>query len=135
MLPDSQSIEIKYEDLVARPEENLKMVTGFLELPFYENMLSSYTEKAAHKVGERIKAHHANLSKPLDPELTFKWKKKLSRADQAIAWEIAGPLLQELGYEPGTTDYKLKFIKKGYHRLYESIRWRFKSGTTALLSF
>ena len=125
MLPDSQVMEIRFEDLVEKPREKLEAITNFLNLPFYDNMISGYRKKAAQKVGERIDAHHANLSKPPSAEQSFKWKKNLSKADQAIAYEIAGPLLEELGYEPGNKYHRMKFIRKGYHPIYEAVYWRF----------
>ncbi len=126
MLPAGRWRELRFEDLVADPEPHVRRLTEFLGLDFEPGMLSNYTRKAAEKVGDVINKHHAHLSEKPSAAQAYKWRETLSPADQAVAHEIAGPLLDELGYAPGVTSHPLRLWRKVYHRLYESYSWRFR---------
>jgi hypothetical protein len=123
MLPASRRMTLRYEDLVARPEENLKKVCAFLELE-YEPAMLSYQQRSAGKVGRRIQAHHANLLQAPRTDLALKWKRTLPPVDQAIAEEVAGGMLAEFGYDKGRLNHPFKGLAKLRHRLRESRGWR-----------
>ncbi len=124
MLPDDKFIELKYEDLLENPETEIRKILSFLQLEYEPEMMKKYQQKAGLKVGKRIEKHHINLKQSLIKDNAYKWKRNLSSADQAIAYEIAGELLEELGYERGVTNHPLKLIRKAYHRISESYKWR-----------
>lgn len=124
MLPGARRMQLRFEDLVRSPREELHRVTAFLGIPFEEGMLDYHAE-AARQVGARIQQHHANLTHAPRPNLTYKWKRTLSAADQALAWQLAGPMLEKFGYEPGVRDHPLRLAKKIYYRGVEVVRCRF----------
>jgi len=124
MLPNERYIELKYENLLTNPENEIKRILSFLRLDFEPEMMEKYRQKAGLKVGERIKKHHVNLTQNLIRENAYKWKQKLSPADQAIAYEIAGDLIEELGYDKGVVSHPFKLFRKAYHRISESYHWR-----------
>ncbi len=124
MLPQQRTMEIRYEDLVAEPATELKIVCDFLQIPFSESMLSKLKEKS-EKVGSRASSHHSNLAGPIKQDSCYKWKKELSAADQHLAWQIAHELLQELGYEQGRSVRLVsRETRRLYHRIATSFRWR-----------
>jgi hypothetical protein len=125
MLPANQHISLRFEDLVRDPETELKRVCCFLDLDYEPQMLEGYAARAGAKVGERIKRHHNHLTQRPTSSQALKWQQDLSRADQAVAYEIAGPLLAELGYPTGTQSHPLKIVRKCWHRLREAYCWRF----------
>ena len=125
MLPEEQYIELKFEDLVSEPEDQLKRITQFLKVDYQAKMLTNYPIKARDKVGNRIKAHHVNLTEQPLPSQAYKWKKSLKPPNQAIAFEIAGSVLLGLGYPEGIKSHPLKILWKGHHRLVESLKYRF----------
>jgi hypothetical protein len=124
MLPQERHLELRFEDLVADPGTQLRRVTDFLGVAFEDGMLSRYTDRAASKVGDRIERHHAHLTERPQASQAYKWMQTLSPADQAVAHEMAGDVLAELGYPPGVTNHPLRILRKGYHRVRESIAWR-----------
>jgi Sulfotransferase family len=124
MLPQERWLEVRFEDLVSEPERELRRVTDFLGLKFQPAMLSAYRSNAAHKVGEAIKQHHVHLREQPSASQAFKWRQALGPADQAVAFEVAGPLLTELGYPPGVTSHPLRILRKCYHRLREAYYYR-----------
>ncbi|MEZ5155639.1 MAG: sulfotransferase [Solirubrobacterales bacterium] len=78
-------LEVRYEDLIADPERELRRVCEFIELPFEAGMASppdrSRIEAALGPVGS--------------------WRERLE-PDQLEAFEeVAGPMLDELGYREG----------------------------------
>ncbi len=125
MLPRERYIELKFENLVLNPSKEIKKITDFLEVNFEEAMTHSYMNKAANKVGDRITKHHKHLTSSPSESQAFKWKKNLKSVDQAIAHEIAGPILAELGYPEGCTTHPYKTLRKAYHRIREAYKWRF----------
>jgi hypothetical protein len=85
--------EVRYEELVAAPERELRALSGFCGLAYDEAMLD-YPERADELVG---KVHH-NLA--LAPTSGMRdWRRDMSRADVALFEALAGDLLDELGYE------------------------------------
>jgi Sulfotransferase family len=89
-------LEVRYEQLVADPERELRRISTHADLPFEQAMLD-------HGGGADVSAkpHQQSLSKPLTPGLRD-WRTEMS-ADEIRAFEeVAGDLLAELGY-PVTT--------------------------------
>lgn len=124
MLPEGRVFTLRMEDLAAAPEEHMGELCDFLDIGYDPQMLTSFRENLGDKVGARIEGHHAGLSKPLEIGNVTKWDKKLSAADQAVAWEYAGDLLREFGYPAGVKKHWAKSFRKMHHRIVESIRWQ-----------
>lgn len=126
MLPEDKYVELRFEDLIAQPEAELRRLTDFLGVEFEAQMLR-YSEGAEEKVGGNIHTRiHGHLSKPPLATQGLKWMRTLSAADQAVAHEQAGATLAELGYPPGVTEHPFRILRKGYHRVREGVTWRWK---------
>ena len=107
-------LEIRYEALVLRPEETLRAVCRFLDLPFAPSMLTYYTRSAA-----RLDEHQARydadgqlLVSKADRVRNQRFVMEPPRADRIGRWEaelapdearrfesIAGEWLDRLGYD------------------------------------
>ncbi len=130
MLPENQTIELLFEDLVQNPEKTIREVIDFLGWEFETSMLSKYIETSPEKVGDRISQHHKHLTALPSKDQAMKWEKTLSPADQAIAFDIAGNLLTELGYHKGVTKHSLKHFYKLGHHIKEAWQWRWKKNNS-----
>jgi hypothetical protein len=86
-------LEIRYEDLVAAPERELRRICAFAELPFEQTML-----EYAGDIDVSGKPHQQSLRRPPTPGLRD-WRRELPPADVRAFEEVAGDLLHELGYE------------------------------------
>jgi hypothetical protein len=86
--------EVRYENLVSRPEETLRDITEFLELPFAPEMLAYHEGKVRYNTG--LSTKKAWL--PPLPGLRD-WRTQMSERDVELFEEIAGDLLSTLGYE------------------------------------
>jgi hypothetical protein len=100
-------LELRYESLVADPLSSLKQLGDFLALPFDPAMLD-YGHHAARLLAERQdstgysveqRRHlHRNALQPPMPERISAWRDEMDAEEIAAFENVAGDLLQELGY-------------------------------------
>lgn len=83
-LPENQRLVIRYEDLIAHPEETLDEICGFVGLAFEPGMLA-YDAQSTY-------------AKP-DPSLITQWKRKQTPRELGLVEAKIGPLLEQSGYE------------------------------------
>lgn len=89
-------LELRYEDLVAEPREQLERVCALLDLAFEEGMLH-YHERSDQKLPER-KERWRGLYQPVASGMRD-WRTQMPERDQRAFEAMAGPLLGALGYE------------------------------------
>lgn len=88
---------LNYEALVSKPEESIRSLCSFLDIPFHEKMLKFYesdTSKRAAASGDMWK----NLQKPIMKDNTQKFLKELTAEEIELFEWIASDTLMELGY-------------------------------------
>lgn len=88
--------ELRYENLVADPEAELRPLCDFLGEPYLPEMAEP------QRLGrERFQPgdFHAAVRQPPGTQRIDRWKQEMSLADQRLFQRIAGPLLAGLGYE------------------------------------
>lgn len=86
-------LEVRYEDLVAEPEETLRAVCGFAGLE-YEDAMLGYVGS----LDLADKPHQQRLAQPPTPGVRD-WRADMTPGDVASFEKVAGDLLAELGYE------------------------------------
>jgi hypothetical protein len=101
-------LEVRYEELLVRPDECLRKSCDFVGLPFDERMLG-YHERAESRLAEvadlgatsarERRQIHAKLLERPDPLRVGRWKREMARRERQRFEAIAGALLHELGYE------------------------------------
>ena len=89
-------MEIRYEELVTKPEEIIKDTCDFLDIDYDSKMLDH--TKQVKKLGDTDKEHHSNLSKPISSDSVGKWRNNLSESDQESITKLLHKHLQRLGY-------------------------------------
>jgi len=107
-------LEIRYEDLVLRPEATLRRVCDFIALGWspavldyhltarsrLEEMVQPFRAGAGRVVApEERKAIHSLTDQPPRPDRVNVWKAEMRPSDRAAFESIAGPLLRDLGYD------------------------------------
>ena len=106
-------LELRYEDLVADPEAELRKVCELVELAYDDSMLA-YHESASIRLGElgdlpaagargerghdERRAAHALAARPPSKARTEVWRDRMEPADREAFEAVAGDLLAELGY-------------------------------------
>jgi hypothetical protein len=110
-------MEIRYEDLILDTEPVLRRVAEFIDLPWDDAMLS-YHERSGERLKEmaralpgdgrakelsveRRMATHAMTTKPPSADRVARWRTQMSAEQRAEFEDVAGELLQELGYPVG----------------------------------
>jgi hypothetical protein len=108
-------MEVRYEELVNRPEETLRGICAFIDLDFDAAMLKAYqraperlrqAQDVFKKDGTLLASKEQLLKQqwrnqyPPDASRVLAWKEALSELDRRAFEETAGELLVELGYEP-----------------------------------
>jgi len=106
--------EIRFEALVNRPQETLKEICDFIGLYFHSDMLSHHaraTQRLAEyrkpfgpagRTPDGIEAFRAIYRRAAfapDPSRANRWKTEMGAEDRRRYEAIAGPLLEELGYQ------------------------------------
>lgn len=90
-------LEVRYEDLVARPEPTLREVTAFVELPF-DPALLRHEEWAESRERVHLCGLHRRAATP-PRRGTRDWRSQMAGEDLEAVETLVGPLLEELGYE------------------------------------
>jgi hypothetical protein len=109
--------EARYEDLVLDTEPTLRRICEFIDLPWDPTMLD-YHQRASERLEEmarelpalgnrpqleqdhRLKIH-ALTTEPPKRERVERWREQMSEEDRVAFEQIAGDLLDELGYATG----------------------------------
>ena len=113
-------MELRYEDLVADPEPQLRRICRFVELDWDPMMLRHHEQAPARlaemagdlpastgrerREGRRRLEIHAPATAPPSTDRTARWQTEMDAPDVTAFEAVAGDLLAELGYELSTAD-------------------------------
>lgn len=122
-LDPHQYYELRYEDLLAEPEDSMQNLCAFLGEEYFSTL---FDVRPVENPGKTPLVHQ-----PLKAENVGKWRQKMS------AWQIrtfesaAGDTLRRFGYEPATSACPLPLPFKAAYRLHNRIMtayWRCRRG-------
>jgi hypothetical protein len=100
--------EVRFEDLVRNPEDELRRLCDFLGEEYSPAMLD-YHKTADDAIPAGQRAQHRNYNAPPDPSRLFAWRREMHPCDVAIFTRYAHRMLAELSYEvPRTHVSKLR---------------------------
>jgi hypothetical protein len=125
MRPPGRFLEIRYEDLLAEPERQLRRICDFIGVPYAGAMLQ-YHRAVDENVPAEKRGLWPLLDKPPLPANAYKWKTSMSRADRAVFERNAGDLLAELGYETLPPPVHEGRWRELWLQLHERLAWRLK---------
>jgi len=89
-------IEIRYEDLVQRPQDTLTRVARFINIDYSQEMLEFW--KAPSTIEHKYHDFHKNLEKPVFTSSIGAWKERLTPDQQQYIASKISRYLQETGY-------------------------------------
>jgi hypothetical protein len=98
ILGNDHYLEVRYEDLVINPREELSRVCRFIGEAYEEAMLDYYRDSERWIPADSRKYHRTSMQAP-DPMKVQSWRKGLDSADRIIFDQTAGTVLDEFGYE------------------------------------
>jgi protein-tyrosine sulfotransferase len=89
-------LNITYDNLVSKPERELRKICEFLGITYLNTMLAN--NKAIDKLGDSVYAHHQNLKNPINTLSVGKWKDYFDEADSKWINQYLGDDLRSRGY-------------------------------------
>ncbi len=99
--------EVRYEDLVAEPEQVLRSICGFLGLDYVATMLDYHARADEVLAGLRDTDHVQGIRRP--PTVGVRdWRVDLTPYEIAVFDEVAGEALDALGYDRSGLKRSLK---------------------------
>jgi hypothetical protein len=93
-------LTLRYEDVVADPDTQVRKLCEFVGLPFAEDMLAIERTDAS-KVLKDQAGWFTNVWAGINPSAVGKWRTAMSPRQQRVFASIAGPELERMGYEGG----------------------------------
>lgn len=93
---DSLCHTLRYEDLLSSPEEEIKKVCDFINVPFEDSMLD--TTRSYADVNRTNESWKENVQRGFDKSRARVWEQKLDEAEIQLAEAIAGGRLRYYGY-------------------------------------
>jgi len=97
-LPSENYLEVRYEELVARPEPVLRQLCDFVGLSFDPIMLNHASVASRYVEPEDRQGKHQHSCSPLDASLSGQWKARLPVRQQLLFQGLAGRTLKACGY-------------------------------------
>jgi hypothetical protein len=93
-------LEIRFEALTRDPEPVLRRLTGFLGLPWTDDVLRYYerSDRLLETMPTKRQGHHRNVARPPSADLRD-WRRELPAPSQFSFEALAGDLLGDLGYD------------------------------------
>lgn len=88
---------VKYEDLVADPDQEVKRIITHLDLD--EDKTSDIDKVSAKQMGVEDDYHHKNLKKPISTRSVGNWKNKLLEEEKKCFNGDMSAKMQEFGYK------------------------------------
>lgn len=102
-------LEVHYEALVARPEDELRRICEFLHEPYSTEMMNFAHKNREQKLEpERHLGWKALTLEDVTTRQVSKWKNELTNPELARFWAVAGETMAHLGYESCEADLPVK---------------------------
>lgn len=117
--------ELRYEDLVAAPEDRLREVCAFLDLEYHPAMLE-YHRRTADAIPDSKRHIWQMIDKPPVATNTGLWRREFSPALRVCFEKRAGDVLRACGYEtlPRAQGAYLEEVKLMSRRALRAVRQR-----------
>jgi sulfotransferase family protein len=97
MLGTGRVMQIRYEDLIARPQQELKRICSALGLFYEDRAMDFYKSDESRKTAQSGRMWE-NVEKPVISNNHDKFRNELSGEDIKIFEQVAGDTLVKLGY-------------------------------------
>lgn len=101
-------MEVRYEDLLEKPEESLRKICTFLHEPFYDSLINF--KKSSEKGKTPL------LQSPIQKQNKNKWKKAMTARNIMLFEGAASLTLKEFGYNINNPTYKMPWLLRAYYR-------------------
>jgi len=93
---------MRYEDLVAEPEKNMKQLCNFLGIPYDERVFGFYKKQQAafaNHPEQEVEKYHQSLTNPINTKKIGVWKDQLKTKDVKMTDTVVGQYAEINGYQ------------------------------------
>lgn len=98
-LPPSQHLTVRYEDLVAAPEETLRWICSFLGEAFEPTMLSYYRDASEYMTTDAASTFNVAATRPVTTHRVERWRKVLRPREVALVEQVCAEEMRDYGYQ------------------------------------
>jgi hypothetical protein len=124
-VPAPQRIEIRYEDLVAHPQNTLQSICDFVEAPYEPSMLRFHQDADRYMVNEAASSYNQTATRPISTEMIDKWHTQLTDEEIAIIERICKAEMIEFDYPLLRPSLSWRgLLALAVKRAYWAIQWR-----------
>ena len=95
-IPSDKMFRVRYEDLTTDSATATKGIMTFMGLDFFSGQVD--VEKFASTNSMKNREVHQNLARPINARSQRRWERELTKQEQELFWEKAGPQLEHFGY-------------------------------------
>ena len=99
MLGPEHYHEVRFEDLVSKPESTLRGITAFAGLEYTDALLMYHESNAAADYAAKGNEGSGRLQQKLDPERIFLWRDRMTPREVRSVNRQAGAVLRLVDYE------------------------------------
>lgn len=123
---------IRYRDLIGAPEASLESICRFLGESFSDEMLHHHEKSPIFSIHEG----NRRATNPIDPSAVEEWRRRLSPRAVSIIESVAGPLMDELGYERMGRRVHFFPLERALYQTHQwlatTYRWQRRSGWSGI---
>ena len=91
--------ELRYEDMVSKPEQTITRLFNFLDIPFDPSVLENENLADKFFLNTKRPTIHQNIGKPLLKTNIHKYKRQMPKRDRLVYELINNPFLKKYGYD------------------------------------
>lgn len=92
-------LRVRYEDLAAEPEAEIRRICGYLGEDYHPHMLEFFKGKEARS-SSSLSESWKKTAEPVSAEGLARWRRDLSREEVHAVESVAGETMERLGYAP-----------------------------------
>ncbi len=96
-LPQENSIRLRYEDLLAQPDIELRRIGSLVGMEM-ESLVAAITAGKSLAIGHTIAGNRMRMSGSVQLRPDVEWVEKLTWRDQMLCWVLVGWLMKAYGY-------------------------------------
>ncbi len=126
---------VKYEDLLANPEKELRAISCFLGEEYSPSMLA-YSKQSNTIIKPR--SSNENAFRQIDRSMEAKWKKELTHFQISVFESIAGQTLKDFGYTLVNEGFRVPILFKlwwlGHQKIMGELQTQYQWRIKPLLS-
>lgn len=128
-VPPGQRMILRYEDLVAEPEETTRAICTFLGERFEPAMLHFHEDAQQYMKRRAARTFNNSATRPIDASKIDAWKGRLSHREVSVIESICREEMERFGYvpsgrSPSPTARLDMYLRMAYYYLQ---RWRHSS--------